>query len=175
MKNKKDIITTKVYYFKEATEFLKSNNISYENINYFISKVFDIFIVGNSHLNIEIKTYTDIEEGWSKLLISVSSKDFDFDQYLLYQDKFFNMVEETNDDRIHSLLDNIILSNKDNDDDQEKKFIVVQKTNLPDFERTVNELINEGYCFHGETKIINQLGPSGTILSSLYTQPMLKE
>ncbi len=174
MENQKDFITIETYYSKEATEFLKSNNISYENINYFISKIFDIFIIGNSHLSIEIKTYKDIEEGWSKLLIFISSKDFNFDQYLSYQDKFFNMVEETNDDRIHSLLDNIILSYKDNDD-QEKKFIVVQKTNLPDFEKTVNELINKGYCFHGETKIMNQLGPSGTIISSLYTQPMLKE
>lgn len=175
MKNKKDIITTKVYYSKEAIEFLKLINISYENINYFISKVFEIFNIDNNYLKIEVRKYEDIEEGWCKLNIFLSSKDFSFERFLSYQDNFFVMVKETNDTKLQSLLNNIILSYKNTDNDQEKRFIVVQKINLTDFEQTVNDLINKGYSFHGETKIMNQLGPTGIVLSSLYTQSMVKE
>lgn len=59
--------------------------------------------------------------------------------------------------------------------ENENTYILIQKTSLSEFEKTVNDCLLKGYKLHGDTRII--ISPDLKVYGEgfVYIQPMLKK
>jgi len=99
----------KLQIAKEVNHYLNEiNDINHSDIIYLVTKI----LILNSDIDIEIivDLYTDIEEGWKKIIIKIKTKeeDKDFDEHMKDQDLLFEQGRV--DERLTKIFPHVIIS-----------------------------------------------------------------